>query len=99
MAKTDIENFARLRQRLRAGVAIIDGEARPCRVLLRDRDVAFRRVGADDGCAKSRQRFAENAAAATDIEHSQAGEAVEPQRIAVEMLSRPVANVSRAAPD
>ena len=44
--------------------------------------------------AEPRQRFAKNAAAAADIEHPQAGEAVEPHRIAVEMRGSTVADVS-----
>src|ERR1700689_5324432 len=60
-----------------------------------NRDIAFRRIGADDARAEARQRFRENSAAAPDIEHAESGEAVESHRIAPEMLSGAVADIGK----
>ncbi len=62
----------------------------------RDGDVVLGGIGADDISAKPRQRLAENAAAAADIENPQPGEAVEPRRIAAEMRGGAIANVGKA---
>ncbi len=94
--ENDVEGFAGLRQRFGCGIAIIDGNARPRGVAARDRDVAFRGVGADDGSAEPCQGLAEDAAAAADIENPQAGEAVEPLRIAAEMRGGMVADIGKA---
>ena len=92
--ENDVEAFAGFRQRFGGGVAVVDGKTRLRGVSLRHRDVALRRIGADDRRAEPRQRLAENAAAAADIEDAQAGKAVEPLRIAVEMRGGAVADVS-----
>ncbi len=75
--KDDVEAFAGLRQRLGAGVAVIDRKPGLRSVLVRDGDIAAGRIGADDRGAEPRQRLGQNAAAAADVEHAQAGEAVE----------------------
>ena len=76
-------------------MAIIDREPRLRRVIARNRDIAVGRIGADDGRAKPRQRLRQNAAAAADIEDAQAGEAVEPLRIAAEMIGGAIADIGK----
>ena len=92
----DVEQFAGVRQCFRGRVAVIDGESRPRGMASRHRDVAGRRIGANDRGAKPRQRLGKDAAAAADIEDAQAFEVVELLRIAAEMLGGAVADISEA---
>ena len=61
-------------------------------VQLRRRNVALRRIDADHLRAESRQRLAQQAGAATDIEDAQAFEAGQAARVAVELAAGGVAN-------
>jgi len=50
--------------------------------------ICLRGIGAQDASPQTRQRFAQNAAAAADVEHAQAGERIEPPFVAAEMPTR-----------
>ena len=60
--------------------------------------LAFRRIGAHHGSAQARQRLAQDAAAAADVEDAQPFEAVEPLAVALELPAGGVLDDSRAAP-
>src|SRR6186997_317019 len=60
---------------------------------LRRRDILCRRVDAGDACAEPRQRLADEAAAAADIEHAQAGKASWPPRVAPKPSAELVADI------
>jgi hypothetical protein len=62
---------------------------------LRHRDVLGRRIGSHHRGAEPRERLAQNAATAADIEETQIGETPKVVRIAAEMLGRAVADIGK----
>ena len=52
-------------------------------------DIGGGRVGADHGSAEARQRLAQDAAAAADVEDAQAGKRVESLLVAPELSGMP----------
>src|SRR5919204_6393509 len=81
----DVEAFALLRKRFGRARAVVHGNAGLGRMLLRRLDIARRGIGAHHRRAKARQRLAQNAAAAADVEYAQARERVEARLLAAEL--------------
>ena len=90
----DVEALAGVRQRPRPWSRGSRSRARCPRRAPRRRDIVLRRIGADDVGAEPRQRLGQDAAAAADIEHAQAVEAVELLGVAAETRGRLVADVA-----
>src|SRR5262245_51663361 len=84
----EVEALARVRQRLGRGRAVVHAHPRVGGVQLRRRDIGLRGIGAHDGGAEPRQRLAQNAAAAADVEHAELGERIEPLVVTPEMPAR-----------
>src|SRR5579859_6984439 len=63
-------------------------------MMLRGGDAVGHRIDADHFGAKPRQRLAQHAAAAADVEDAQALQAVEPRRIAGKMRRGAVADIA-----
>ncbi|MGY4366349.1 hypothetical protein ACVW1A_002414 [Bradyrhizobium sp. LB1.3] len=63
-------------------------------VQLRGGDVADRRIDADDLRTQARQRLAQQAGAAADVEHAQTAEAVQAAQVAFELAAGRIADVA-----
>ncbi|AEW16984.1 hypothetical protein BAA13334_I01002 [Brucella abortus A13334] len=80
-----VEFFARICQRLCGGGAIIDIEAALGCMDFRHFDIGGGGVRADHGCAQARHRFAEQPAAAANVEKAKTFQRARRVRVAVEL--------------
>ena len=87
----DVEPRAFGRKRLGRGAAIVDGEAGPRGMRLRDLDIARRGVDRRHGGAKTRQRLGEKPGAAADVEQAEPAQGLRPVTLARASLDRKIA--------
>lgn len=78
--------------------AVVDAEVTPLGMKFGDRDVGGRRIYTDHLRAKTRQRLAQQASAAANVENAQSRQAIQTLRVAVELAARRIADIGQPQP-